>query len=190
MTKVKAICMIAIEWVLILILAALFEVFLTNDMPPPSCNVSYLYPPEVLTYASIFGFGLVSIVTVIMYAKISYLAIRNTRRTIGDYALSTRRDMASIEMKVTKMLLLVLGIYFVFYIPSLVSAQLVPEDNMYDYKWAIIRHSVAVLWYATHAVNPIIYASTNKHFQKAFKRLLHTEKDQTINSESMMHVIR
>ena len=145
----------------------------SNDMPPSSCDVHYIHPPEVFTYTYAFMFGLLSVVTILMYVKISYLAIRNTRCTVGD-ASSTRRSITSIKMKVSRMLLLVLEIHFVLYIPGSIALQLNSEgDNPFDFKSEVSESIIMVLRYANHAVNPIIYVSNNRHFRMSHEHGTH-----------------
>ena len=73
-------------------------------------------------------------------------------------------------MKITKMLGLVLSIYFILDIPTLVTKP--PDEKSPKLSTFIVYYVVTLVFYISSWANVFIYAVNNKDFRSAFKKMV------------------
>ena len=115
--------------------------------------------------------------TVILYCYIGYTALRMKSR-LGP---EDQESSSKVQMKVTKMLGMVLGIYLFTYILVIGVNPLLESDatdsGMNGETWKEhVRRVSLLIYYSNTWLNPLIYAWKAADFRKAFRTILHMEK--------------
>ena len=159
---------ILVMWGFLLVTASL-SMAVGRKENPKSCRFSEVLSLKILLPIIGVIFIPATIVTVILYVKIAYLAWRKSRENLSgqDTNLSIGD---SIQIKITKMMTIVLGSYFVLYVPSVTLTILAKSSSP---KW--LRQLQAFFTNASLAntwINPIIYAWRDKTFRAYFKKIL------------------
>ena len=150
MTKMGALTEIAIVWVISLTFGALY-----------ACKIlSSIY---VAFYSTVLLFG-----TIAMYIYIFIVAKRQENR-IQDITMVS--EGSSVEKKVAKTILTVVGVYTVCWLPMLLFPVIVnpstkPEQFGKGYSW------VQTLLACNSAVNPYIYCVRSQKYRRAFAEIL------------------
>ena len=174
MDERRAVTIISVLWMSLLIFCALHVFLLSHDAPPVLCDYKYMFPPATSAIVFIYSYGVISGLTGIVYMKIGHLAVKKARTPCTPTthrSTMCRCYMSKIQFKVTKMIAMVLGLYFVFYFPIAIITPLVPVRNPPRYL-VVIRYILASLWYGTSWCNPFIYAWHNDSFRTTFKSML------------------
>lgn len=150
MTKMGALTEIAIVWVISLTFGALY-----------ACKIlSSIY---VAFYSTVLLFG-----TIAMYIYIFIVAKRQENR-VQDITMVS--EGSSVEKKVAKTILTVVGVYTVCWLPMLLFPVIVnpstkPEQFGKGYSW------VQTLLACNSAVNPYIYCVRSQKYRRAFAEIL------------------
>lgn len=177
---------IVVSWVYISVLMIL-SVWLGNaiDIKDNSqsvhlCDTRFIILSDVYTFVILGHLFMFIIVTIILYAYIAYTALKANSRTHSITAsVACVRDTSSVQIKVTKMLALVLGIYLAVYLPSVILGPFISEGDHGSWK-EIVRYLFLLLFYINTWINPCIYAWKANDFRKAFIKLLHLKVQSAI----------
>ena len=70
--------------------------------------------------------------------------------------------------KTTKMMTILMGTYYGFFLPTIVNSFLQYDVTVKDY----VSPFLVVIFFLNAIVNPVIYAWMNKDFNEAFKKIL------------------
>ena len=119
-------------------------------------------------YTLLFNFGTVSLVTTVSYIWV-IVKLKHRKRHMSSLTHSKAPNALSIDLKVTKAILLTLGAYLSFYIPTMVIGVMV---DYVEFPYLIIVLAVCMLlYYTNNLINPFIYYFTLKDFQQGYKKL-------------------
>ena len=125
---------------------------------------NYIILPEVLVIA---------LITTVLYTAISCIAygqgkkIAALKQPYNTYEATTNQQ----QKRIAKMMLLVLGTFFMCYIPQSIVSIL--EWFYKDSLVMVVLEKITVIVFWTNTwINPIIYAWNSKDFQLAFRKLL------------------
>lgn len=182
MTIKKAIVMLVTMW-LLTIFATLMVIVafgkqrtddLDLDNKTPHCRYSDVIRTDVYIGAIIPTFLLYLVSTCALYLKIAWVARRHVTQIANQTASldrdGSRRYKREAQMKITKMMAIVLGLYLVMYVPSLICNSLVKSTSTLPLK--VLNYVLGLFWWTNSCVNPIIYAWRCPDFNHAFKTII------------------
>ena len=125
---------------------------------------NYILLPQLLVFA---------LITTSLYTAISCIAYKQGKKIAAlnqpynTYEATTNRQ----QKRIAKMMLLVLGTFFMCYIPQSIVSVL--EWFYRDSLLMVVLEKITVIIFWTNTwINPIIYAWNSKDFQLAFRKLL------------------
>ena len=106
-------------------------------------------------------FFILTAVIIILYIKIAILVRSkvNADQTINQM---TQNSKTKSEYKVTKMMVWVLGCYFLFYMPAIIISPLISHDDSDGF--LAVRYLAFFFWYNNSWLNVSIYATKTKQF--------------------------
>ena len=112
----------------------------------------------------------ISVSSLLFYCRLAYMALQkslNDKRNANSVS-----NVHSVQFKITKMLTLVMGLYYLCYFPPMIIHSF--NDKLGNYEsFSIIQRCSTLLWYTAAMINPIIYGWMNKDFNVAFCSMLH-----------------
>ena len=146
-------------------------IYAGNRIRPDSlCAVNdFLVPEAILAAQTIFA--IVTIFNMLIYIRVAILAWKLNRQIRAEQASLGITDSANAQGKITKTMLLVVGLYFLFTIPALLVNSTVSGFG-YPLWVYYLYHLTLLVWFANSFVNPFIYGWRYKHFRKYYKKLL------------------
>ncbi|ELT88953.1 hypothetical protein CAPTEDRAFT_211733 [Capitella teleta] len=129
---------------------------------------------NMFIYTNFSVFCLIS--AAIMNICIAVVAIKKKNSTINDCNAATDTSNQG-NFKVTKMLLKVVGLFYLCWMPYLLMTvyytiiSIEQREELPD--WFIAIHDFSKVMIAVNSVvNPVIYAHSNQQYRQAFKRIL------------------
>ena len=138
------------------------DVMIETKMCSMTVASPVLYMSLVLSH-----FGLLSIITLTIYCKIAYTAYQQSRR-IQTETLVTDHG-SSVQLKITKMMGLVIGTYFALYLPGLLHGFIFNAIRKYEVGHFLGSVALLILHINT-CINPIIYGFRSTSIKKAYKK--------------------
>ena len=144
-----------------------------GHMTRMTCKYSLFITEMVYNNILMPRFVVVALVTVGFYTAISCIAYKQGKKIAAlnqpydTYEATTNRQ----QKRIAKMMIMVLGTYFICYIPHIVISIL---ERVYTDSMAILvleKITVVIFWTNTW-INPIIYAWKSEDFRVAFRKLL------------------
>ena len=154
-------------WVVIIVYVVLMTIYTAEYAPGMTCSTSYIFP-VIYRNVAIAYFSITTCVVGYVYIRIGIMVCGRCRQ-VAPSGLSTQ---ARSDLSVARMLGMVVGLFFMLYLPFMVLGSIVKPDSP-----ELIRflYYVNILVYDLNFwINPIIYAWRNKDFRKAFRSLLGT----------------
>ena len=131
--------------------------------------------PAIYNSVIVPHFALASSITVILYCKIALTAYQQSRKINVQAFNNSQNVPGSItEMKITKMMGLVIGTYFALYLPGLFTGFLL--KTLRTGTDILLIHIALILFHANTRVNPIIYGFKNVNIKKAYINTLKCSK--------------
>lgn len=107
-------------------------------------------------------------ITVITYVRISYIAYKISKQISQQQpACSLQPSQHSSQMKFTKMMNLVLGMYFAFYLPYIILSPVISTNKQPVVH--VVYQLTLILWFSNSWTNPFIYGWKNRDFRNAYK---------------------
>ncbi len=169
-TVKRTIAVLLVSWTVIIMIMTV-TIWSANKLSPGMrCSYLMILQPNVI-YGVLFSwFAAASLITVALYVRISYIAYKQSKEISQIPGLNANRQMQSCQKKITKMMSMVVGIYFVSYIPAIII-------SIFNHKSApvavqILFEVTTIIWFSNSWVNVIVYAWQNKDFRKAFGHIL------------------
>ena len=183
MTVRKALFSCTLMWILSIVVGPVPVPFFVNPVPTEVCDTSIW--SSVYFYGVIAPlFGIITTANIIMYLRIAYVAFSKSKTTVTPFVL-TDRDSSEISKqvkkgtKITKMLSIVLGLYFVLYLPSILFGSFGQEND--SDVLIVVKYVSFILFFTAMCVNPVIYAWKSKDFKRAFSQILFFRKNIQVN---------
>ena len=155
-------------WVTLSLLAA-FRNTWTSDMT--DCNFSSTLSG---TYILVLGLHmlLIFVITTVLYSLMAYTAWQHKKAIVKQASVSSTNALER-NAKIAKMLAMVLGIFYLCWIPYFISMPFALMNEDEDPTWLHIWEQLAgIVVLANSFLNPIVYACKNQDFRCAFKALL------------------
>jgi hypothetical protein len=129
------------------------------------CSFVALVPTAYFSVFINLPIALCLIIMIYMYGQVLKEALKQNKWIIG---LEMRTDVPQIDYKPVKMILTTLGVFFICWIPVLVTSTCVlyfiPTYDIEDY--------ALLLAFANSGMNFFIYSARSKDFRWAFKKML------------------
>ena len=172
-TPTRTFLAIGFTWLYIITETSLLIGLSKGPMTPTACNYFLFLSKMVYNNISIPRFVVLSLITVGFYIAISCIAYKQGKKIAAlkqpydTYEATTNRQ----QKRIAKMMIMILGTYFICYIPQIVISIL---ERVYTDSMAILvleKISSLVFWTNTW-INPMIYAWKSKDFRVAFRKLL------------------
>lgn len=131
------------------------------------CMRQHYYLPG-FTYPAMPQLIITLIVISIFYVKIAGIALKSNRNILPHD--STRRKQLKTQLRITKMIGMVVGFFFIFYFPVFLVG-LTTITGFAQYPDGVFL-ALGIFHNVNFWLNPIIYAWRDKKFRKAIKTLL------------------
>ena len=162
-----SILMVVILWISCVILMVLMTILMARRWASASeCIFINVYYSEVGKFSIIF-FVVMSVLISVLYVKIAFFTYKNRRKVRSGPQSQQQIFTTRTNIKLTKMLALMVGIFVILYTPQAFLILLTSDGSQVGLGQIAVLISDAIFW-----INPIIYAWKCKKFQKAFYRLL------------------
>jgi hypothetical protein len=131
------------------------------------CFALFVYPSAYISVmrTPLTGFLLLSIA--LMNIAIAIVAVKKSR-----VQPSEASEQHSNHYKVTKMLLLVVGLFYLTWMPNIITTTFYSLTQDTSDQFVILHDYCKMLLGVNSVLNPLIYANQNKLFRAAFIRLL------------------
>ncbi len=152
------------------------------------CDIREQTNPNVFSFVVVPHFALPTAITVVLYTKVAHFAIRKAKemkRVVPSVSFSMPQGVTYVkeshdrgksqsvvrqQLRVTRMMGVVLGVFLILYIPSIV---LKPSPSMLaDLPKSIALYGTLAMYYANGWVNTLIYGWQSKEFREAYKKVL------------------
>ena len=150
-----------------------------------TCTYSIFLTRTMWNYITVPEYLVASVMTTVLYIVISYIAYKHGQRIAAlrqpynsSEATSNRQ-----QKRTAKMMIMVVGTFFLCYIPILIVTILewfFPESILL---YVLEKIAVVIAWTNTW-INPFIYAWKSKQFELAFRKLLGLK----INNPRLVHI--
>ena len=176
-TKRTVKVIIAIAWISIMSTSLLPALGWNTWQPGRPCRMINTMPTAYLIpfYFLIIVVDMTSVAIVsIIIAVLAFRNSKSTHLTSGQTGDSTRKQQQIAQYKITKMLLTVIGVFYLAITPYIVVTVLTNTyfaPNVPQIVF-IIQDAVVPISSLIMVVNPIIYAKQNRKFREAFKKLV------------------
>ena len=193
LTRGRVVAMLVMSWTTAVCFSVLGVVFSNVEIRRgETCEVRNVYSQTQTTIGFIPCVVAVLIIVAVLYVRIGQIAYRASRDinrvgTLGGESTNqngayNQNNQSKLQMRITSVLSLVIGVFVVTYIPSMIVLSLAARlPTSYSMGW--ILAVAIVVWNINTFSNPIIYAWKNMEFKKAFyillKRKLPQEVEQT-----------
>lgn len=175
----KAIFSCILLWSMCIVVGPVLIPFSADPKPTEVCDTSIWSP--VYFYGIVTPlFALLTTTNVILYVRIAFVAFSKSKTIVAPSVSTNQRNEINKQVqkgnRVTRMLSIVLGLYFVLYLPTIVFGSFGDETD--SDILIIIKYVSFMLFFTAMCVNPFIYAWKSKEFRRAFGRVLHVSCDR------------
>ncbi len=172
-TEPRTRLVIGLSWLYIILMTSL-ALGLGNQLEyGMPCDIRVFIHPLVFTIVITCNVIVLLLITLVLYLSIGYTAIKQSRQ-VQAATEEEQKSAARGQMKVTKMLGMVVGIYIVTYVIVLMVDPLLDTGGGENAPWKDgVRMVSLLIYYSTTWLNPLIYAWKAKDFRKAFMQILH-----------------
>ena len=166
----KKVTVLVIVFWLILILWNVTEGILDVKYPKEKtwCAVYHFFN-IYFAYIPLVTFLVATIACLASYGHIAWIVRMSNHRVAAAETISQQNQMKR-DLRITKMMAMVVGVYFVLYIPFFCIAFNMSRDSPLWYH--VIFYLSVLIYDVNFWVNPIIYAWGDLNFRKAFNNLL------------------
>ena len=185
LTKRTVICLLITAWLMgiILVVTSTQLGYVGDKNIPLWSNEWTVYLNEEAFFAFSLIFVGLSLLTFVLYSTVAYKLVikpklrRNKTGTVQSSITSTTAEQR--QRKITRVMALVMGTYYLLYLPAFVESQIAYDEYVKEH----VEYAVFYLWFSNAMANPLIYYSTNKDFHVAFKCLLKRKQELDFEKE-------
>ena len=139
--------------------------------PDVPCLAPRVFPRE---YVLFFHFGYKFVIIILLFLFNAYVSLIAWQKSkvVPVQVLTNSQQAPNNDFKITKMFLLIVGIFYVCYLPFIVltSILLATPNSSNSYYLAMAQHVSIRLLSVNGALNPVIYAWKNSQYRDAFKK--------------------
>ncbi len=157
-----------------------------HDVEPGTlCDFRGQTRKDIYKFIVLPHYAIFSAVTVLLYIKIAILSWKYARKIAASASTSDNSASGYIskhQLKITKMLGLVLGIYFILYIPTLVTRT--SNEKLVQLSTALTYYIIVLVYYINSWVNVFIYGLNSREFRQAYKRIMGIRPDSDIGNSA------
>ena len=172
-TPTRTFLVISFTWLYSMTESSLLIGLSKGPTTPTACKYSLFLSKMVYNNILIPRIVVLALLTVGFYTAISCIAykqgkkIASLKQPYDTYEATTNRQ----QKRIAKMMIMVLGTYFMCYIPQIVISML---ENIYtDSMVILVLEKITVVIYWTNTwINAMIYAWKSEDFRVAFRKLL------------------
>ena len=134
-----------------------------------NCTLYNSYPTFALYVGGIF-FILMSLIIFIFYGSVACIAYSSHNQTAEVPSAIQIQQGRKKEMRITRMMAMVCGIYFTLYFPCVLTLMFISPQSP---QWQrTIYYATVIIYDINFWINPFVYAWRDKNFHKAFCTIL------------------
>ena len=171
----KAVILTTTCWAIVLVLGTSSILVKAKTPQGPVCLYNNVFDTRVLVRNSVTYYILFTLPMIYIYSKIAHTAKKlSIAEVVPNGADEAARSLKKTNIKLAKMIALILGLYLSTYACMFAFYTKVNYDSAYSIK--LFYYTLAFFYRANTWVNTVIYGYMNKPFRKAFVTLLHLEK--------------
>ena len=154
---------LALVWTIIVSYHIAVTIY-TADIPEGTRCTIVRYFPAFFIYIGISIFITATILLIVGYGHIAWIAYKSRNQVNTTQSIMQRRKRKK-DMSVTKMMALVVGVFFILYLPFAVTLATLSSTSPL---WQVYLYAVTILIYDINfCINPFIYAWRDKGFKRA-----------------------
>ncbi len=169
---------LCVQWLIGLLLGLVLFLTTHDVVPGTICDFRGQTRKDMYKFIVLPYFMTCSVITVLLYSKIAHLSWKHARKIAASTSTTDNSPSGYIskhQLKITKMLGLVLGIYFILYIPTLVTRT--SNEKLVQLSSALTYYIIVLVYYINSWVNVFIYGLNSKEFRQAYKRIVGMRPD-------------
>ena len=172
-TPTRTFLVIGFSWLYTMIEMSVLVGLGEGPTTPTTCKYSLFLSKMVYNNIFMPRFAILTLITAGFYTAISCIAYKQGKKIAAlnqpynTYEATTNRQ----QKRIAKMMIMILGTFFICYIPLLVTLvlQRVYTDSMV---LLVLEKIAAVIFWTNTWINPIIYAWKSEDFRVAFRKIL------------------
>ena len=169
-SRVKVLTITIICWMLICMWNIGMAIFKSKHTPEGTPCTVFSYFPSYFVFVGFSVFPIATLIIAFFYMRIACVARSSTNQVMAADAATTNEQMIKNDLRITKMMAKVVGIFFALYCPFFVVAISISDTSP---MWLRVLYYISILVYDVNFwINPIIYAWSDKKFRKALEDLL------------------
>lgn len=165
-TRPTAIILVVSCWFFMAIVVAV-GILTTDSKPGAPCGPLYFFHPLLTVFITIL-FISTTLVTLTFYSLIARIILTNSNQVRSSELNSTQIQRRQAEIRVTKMLGMVVGLFFVLYSPAFIMLAVRARDpSLISYQFMKV---VLLVHDINYWINPIIYIWRSKEFRDTIRK--------------------
>lgn len=177
------IVLISFIWGIMILWLIFSAVVIGNATPQSQCNPMEYFPEYYLMFSSAL-IVINTFVTFIYYCRIARLIMKSTNIVFGQVMNMAQIQKRKTELRITKMIGMVVGVFFCTYLPTVILTAFVLKDVKSDFL-QYIYHAAIFVMDINFWINPVIFAWRDKKFRKAFQMLFKSAGCTRCQTESV-----
>ena len=150
-----------------------------------ACFAFQVYPKAFLIYVSTLPRIVLLVLVLVLHVSVSLVAWKKSSITPVQVANSFPQPMSS-DFKITKMFFLVIGTFYICWLPFLIMCVILMVDNFYPNYLVIAFDFSKCLLSLNSVLNPVIYAWKNEKYRSAFCKILRLKWSWTACTQALV----
>lgn len=171
MTRRKAYVMVVVIWIVDLSLQSIPLLGANSYDSVPMCLYS-LVIDDWYRVANSSHVLFLSLVMCVMYMRIFHIVRQQVKRIKSETVPTVGQSTVSHSQRMNTVVALVVLFFNISWLPFLITQLTMPRAEHITKEKVLIANFCVLLGILNSVVNPIIYAWKNKHYRRAFKKLL------------------
>ena len=164
-SRLAVLVVLILMWVLIILYNVTITVIIRDKIPAsPGCSFINNYP-AYFSYIALSVYITATVLVLVGYGHIAVIAYKSSNQ-VNPAESVTQQAKRKNDMKITKMMVLVVGVSFMLYLPFVVNTATKTPSSP---PWQQVLYQVSILIFDVNFwINPFIYAWRDKSFKRAF----------------------